>query len=129
MISTEPGDVTVLKGETRSGFLSSTTGRGERREKMFDKSKIKKITQKGENEIEIEVEPPKSKPYEEIRFFLRKNGLGYKFYDDDGQAYGKWVSYADTDTDDPVKVFSRLHRDAMNTLAEIEREKGEQHVL
>lgn len=23
MISTEPGDVTVLKGETRSGFLSS----------------------------------------------------------------------------------------------------------
>lgn len=96
---------------------------------MFDKSKIKKITKKSENEIEIEVEPPKSKPYEEIRFFLRKNGLGYKFYDDDGQAYGKWVSYADTDTDDPVKVFSRLHRDAMKTLAEIEREKGEQHVL
>lgn len=89
---------------------------------------IKSITEK-DGKVEIEVEPKKPEPHEGIHFFLRKGGLGYKFFDDDGEGHGKVVFYREADTDDPVEIFARLYREAMNTLAEIEREKGEQHVL
>lgn len=95
---------------------------------MLDESKIKSITEE-DGKLEIVMKPRKPEPHEGIKFFVRAEGIGYKFFDDDGEGYGKVVFYRETDTDDPVEIFARLYRDAMNTLAEIEREKGKQHIL
>lgn len=93
---------------------------------MLDESKIKSITEE-DGKLEIVMKPRKPEPHEGIKFFVRAEGIGYKFFDDDGEGYGHFEHHEGREG--RGELVARLFDEAMNTLAEIEREKGKQHVL